>query len=311
MVIPHSPANRGTRNPLFPSAITLRCVPVPGAYPYRWAGALRYTPFVPLLQTSSAAAPATPRLVLIDVARGLAILQMIAFHFCYDLDYFGWIHVSLLGDPRWIAWRSAIVTQFLFLVGISMVLRRGAADASAGRRFWRRWVQIAACAVVVSIATRPLFGPRFIWFGILHFVAATELLLVLAARLGPTLRPSWRIETLAAIGIGAIAIGLLVHLPAFDTNAWSWIGFAADKPVTEDFVPILPWIGVVLLGMAAGTAWRYRSYALPASWRWIPHSESVLRRSLPAFLGRWPLTIYMIHQPVLFGSLDLLRITLK
>ena len=250
------------------------------------------------------------------MARGLAILQMVAFHFCYDLDYFGWLHVAMLADPRWVAWRSAIVTQFLFLVGISMILRGGVAAGAqapiaphADRRFWRRWVQIAACAAIVSIATRPLFGPRFIWFGILHFVAAAELLVVAAARRVPPVRGGWGIATLAAAGAATLAIGLSVHFAPFDTNAWSWIGFAAHKPATEDFVPIVPWIGVVLLGMSAGALWRRQTFAIPAVLRRANAPDGV--RRLPAFLGRWPLTVYMTHQPILFGTLFLLRLILK
>ena len=263
-----------------------------------------------------ATTPNPPRLVVVDVARGLAILQMVAFHFCYDLDYFGWIHVAMLADPRWIAWRSAIVTQFLFLVGISMVLRGGVAAGTqapvaprADRRFWRRWAQIAACAAIVSIATRPLFGPRFIWFGILHFVAATELLVVATARWTPPIRGASGIAALAAAGAAAVAVGLFVHLAPFDTNAWSWIGFAAHKPATEDFVPILPWLGVVLLGMAAGALWRRRAFAIPPALRRAKPPGGIGR--VPAFLGRWPLTIYMAHQPMLFGTLFLLRLILK
>ncbi len=263
-----------------------------------------------------ATTPNPPRLVVVDVARGLAILQMVAFHFCYDLDYFGWLHVAMLADPRWIAWRSAIVTQFLFLVGISMVLRGGVAAGTqapvaprADRRFWRRWAQIAACAAIVSIATRPLFGPRFIWFGILHFVAATELLVVATARWTPPIRGASGIAALAAAGAAAVAVGLFVHLAPFDTNAWSWIGFAAHKPATEDFVPILPWLGVVLLGMAAGALWRRRAFAIPPALRRANAPGGIGR--VPAFLGRWPLTIYMAHQPMLFGTLFLLRLILK
>ncbi len=250
------------------------------------------------------------------MARGVAIVQMIAFHFCYDLNHFGWLHVEMLADPRWIAWRSAIVTQFLLLVGVSMVLRGGiAADAQgpilphADRRFWRRWVQIVACAAVVSIATRPLFGSRFIWFGILHFVAAAELLVVAATCRMPPIRGAWGIAILAGTGAAALAIGRSVHFAVFDTNAWSWIGFAAHKPATEDFVPVLPWIGVVLLGMAAGAMWRRGGFTVPRALHFADAPRGLGR--VPAFLGRWPLTVYMTHQPILFGSLLLLRSILK
>ena len=64
-----------------------------------------------------------PRLRLVDALRGLAVAQMIAYHFIYDIAYFGWIELAMTRDQPWVAWRTAIVTQFLLLVGVSLVLR--------------------------------------------------------------------------------------------------------------------------------------------------------------------------------------------
>ncbi|HXY05363.1 MAG TPA: heparan-alpha-glucosaminide N-acetyltransferase [Burkholderiaceae bacterium] len=232
------------------------------------------------------------RLPIVDIARGVAIIQMIAYHFCYDLNYFAWIHVALTRDAPWIAWRTAIVTQFVFLVGVSLNLRatnenrRPWADA----RFWVRWGQIAGCACLVSLTSWWLFGPRFIWFGVLHFVALAQLLLLGSARLG------W---ASVICGVLIVAAGAALRITLFDSNAVSWIGFAPTKPSTEDFVPVFPWLGVVLLGVGAARLWQQSdarwAQALRGvrsdGWRWA------------GLLGRWPLTVYMLHQPVLFGLL--------
>jgi uncharacterized membrane protein len=241
-------------------------------------------------------------LPIVDAGRGLAIVQMVAYHLCYDLHYFGWIHIAMTRDPAWIAWRSAIVAQFLFLAGVSLALRAapgapGAGGAGgAGRNFWRRWFQIAGCAALVSLASYALFGPRFIWFGVLHFVAVAQLLLTPLARLRPI--------ALLAGAVAAATAGLTIHLAPFDGLALSWIGFAPHKPPTEDYVPLFPWLGAMLMGMAAAAAWRRSAGAdtralrviSGGAWRW------------PQVLGRWPLTIYMLHQPVLLGTLDLVAI---
>jgi uncharacterized membrane protein len=74
------------------------------------------------------------------------------------------------------------------------------------------------------------------------------------------------------------------------------VGLVTHKPVTEDYVPLLPWLGVLLWGLAAG--------------RWLlAHRRVALGGALPAALaplatlGRWPLTVYMLHQPLLIGAL--------
>ena len=234
-----------------------------------------------------------PRLAHIDALRGLAIAQMIAYHAIYDLGYFGWLHLAMTRDPPWIAWRTAIVAQFLLLVGIGLVLRE--ARGIDGARFWRRWAQIAGAALLVSAGSRLLFGPRFIWFGILHFVAVA---LVLGRSLASR---GWRTSLLlAAISAG---VGLLLRSTRFDADALSWIGFATIKPGTEDFVPVFPWLGAVFAGMALGIAWRKRSFRVGAPLEGIAaHPPPVL-----AQLGRWPLTVYLVHQPLLMGFLWLVR----
>ena len=70
------------------------------------------------------------------------------------------------------------------------------------------------------------------------------------------------------------------------------------KPVTEDYVPIFPWMGVFLMGMYLGTHF-ILSGALVQGDRL---SDGKIL-ALPAWLGRHSLLIYMIHQPILLGLL--------
>ncbi|MCS7102022.1 MAG: DUF1624 domain-containing protein, partial [Burkholderiaceae bacterium] len=75
---------------------------------------------LPSIVTAPPEGADTPRLACIDALRGVAILQMIVYHFIYDLDYFGWIDIAMTRDQPWVGWRTAIVTQFLLLVGASL-----------------------------------------------------------------------------------------------------------------------------------------------------------------------------------------------
>jgi uncharacterized membrane protein len=242
--------------------------------------------------TAAARIPPASRLAVIDALRGLAILQMVAYHFIYDLSYFGWVDLAMARDQPWVAWRTAIVTQFLLLVGIGLDLRT--AQQVDARRFWRRWLQIAAAALLVSAGSRIVFGPRFIWFGVLHFVA---LALLLGRAWMRTAAPSW-LAALLALGAG---LGL--HSTHFDPDALSWIGFATIKPATEDFVPLLPWLAAVFAGLALAPRWRAHGFRAPGPLaRWAQRPPRLLLA-----LGHWPLTIYLLHQPVLFGLMSLIE----
>ena len=159
-----------------------------------------------------------PRLPIVDLLRGLAIAQMVAYHFIYDLDYFGWLALAMTRDQPWVGWRTAIVTQFVFLVGIGLSLRSsfkpGASD------FWRRWLQVAAAALLVSVGSALMFGPRWIWFGVLHFVAAALLLGRPLQRFG-----AWNL----AFGAVLLAIGLTVKVAEFNAPPWATIGLAQTQ----------------------------------------------------------------------------------
>lgn len=223
----------------------------------------------------------------LDALRGLAMVWMTAFHFSFDLNQFHLIaRQNFYGDPFWTLQRVAIVTLFLTCVGLSQAVAQsqGVEDG----RFWRRWARVAGCALLVSAGSAVMFPRSWISFGVLHAVAAM-LLLVRALR-GVRL-PTWGWLLLSA---GAIGLGLLVAHPVFDTRWTNWVGLVTHKPITEDYVPLLPWFGVVALGMGVG--------------QWLlTHRPGVLQGGLPstlqplARLGRWSLSYYMVHQPVLIG----------
>ncbi|HVE88306.1 MAG TPA: heparan-alpha-glucosaminide N-acetyltransferase [Burkholderiaceae bacterium] len=233
-----------------------------------------------------------PRLQLVDALRGFAVAQMIVYHFIYDLAYFGWIELVMTRDQPWTAWRTAIVTQFLLLVGVSLVLRTSF-KPSAGD-FWKRWAQIAAAALLVSVGSWLVFGQRFIYFGILHFVAAALLiarpLLILNA---------WNI----ALGAACVAIGLIYTNQFFDMPPATIVGFMTFKPRTEDYVPLFPWLGVVLIGAGLAALWRNTQWGVSNAL--LSLNERAPRWLL--FLGTWALTVYLVHQPIMLGSMTLLR----
>jgi len=233
-----------------------------------------------------------PRLALVDALRGFAVAQMIVYHFIYDLDYFAWVDLAMNRDHPWVGWRTAIVSQFLLLVGVSLVLRTSFKPSPAD--FWRRWAQVAAAAALVSAGSWLVFGPRFIYFGILHFVAAALLIARPAVGLG-----AWNL----ALGAAVIAAGVAFAHPAFDTPPATIVGFMTHKPPTEDYVPLFPWLGVVFVGIGLGTLWQRAHWTMPA-WlqRWNNHPPRLL-----VLLGTWALTVYLIHQPLMLGALALVR----
>lgn len=225
-----------------------------------------------------------PRQSGVDALRGVAICLMVVYHFCFDLRYYRVIAADFERDPFWLGFRALIVTSFLSLVGVSLVLAERAGIAAAIR--WRRIGVIALCALAVSIGSYLMFPRSFIYFGILHCIAVASVLAW----------PLVRLPRIAvALGIAVIVAGLSLQAAAFDSRALSWLGFTTMKPRTEDYVPLAPWAGIVLIGIGIGhglAATGFRALRpLTALPKWLP------------WLGRHSLVIYMVHQPLLLGLL--------
>ena len=231
--------------------------------------------------------PPPSRADRLDALRGVAIVWMAVFHFCFDLNHFGfWSpRQSFTADPFWTAQRTAIVSLFLFCAGFAQALALDAGQSWP--RFWKRWAQVAACALLVSLGSAWMFPRSWIFFGVLHGMAVMLVVARLAAPLGGWLWPA---------GAVAVALPFAVQHPLFDSRYLSWIGLVTHKPLTEDYVPVLPWLGVMLWGVAAGR------WALRHRRAWLVGEVPRALRPL-ATLGRWSLSFYMVHQPLLIGAL--------
>jgi len=227
------------------------------------------------------------RLVFIDALRGTAILLMVVYHFCFDLSHFRLADFDFYTDPFWLNFRTLILSMFLLLVGVSLVL--AARRKLDTRRYLQRLGLLLGSAALVSASTWWMFGERFVFFGVLHFIALASVLGLLFLRAG---------RFNLVLGIVLIAVGSSYQSAWFDTPGWRWIGLMTHKPATEDYVPLLPWFGVVLLGLFLGP-WLHR---LAQRWQAMQRFSPV---QWLAFAGRHSLLIYMLHQPLMIGALSL------
>ncbi len=60
------------------------------------------------------------RFDLIDALRGLAVILMVVFHFCFLLKEFHLAFDNFHRNPLWLHFRTLIVTLFLLFVGMSL-----------------------------------------------------------------------------------------------------------------------------------------------------------------------------------------------
>lgn len=230
------------------------------------------------------------RIEAIDLARGLALIAMAIYHFTWDLEYFGYVGAGTTTVGGWKLFARSIATSFLFLVGVSLFLAH--ARGVRWRGFRIRLGMVAGAALAISAATYAAMPDTFIFFGILHQIALASLLGLAFLRL------PWVVVLLVAAGV--VAAPAWLTSPAFDSAWLWWTGLSETRPRSNDFVPLFPWFGAVLAGIAA---------AMIAERSGI--FDGLSRLSAPrwttplGFLGRHSLAFYLVHQPVLIGCVFL------
>ncbi len=226
---------------------------------------------------------------VLDVARGVAILSMIAFHFTWDLGFFGIVDydISFTSEGRMLA--HGIAGSFLLIVGLSLALaHRGTFQL---KPFLRRFRFVAGAALIVSVGTFVAMPEEWIFFGVLHCIALSSLLAL--PMLGAPL--VWVAGTAAV----SLAAPLVVAHPFFEQPWLFWLGLNHVMPRTNDYVPLFPWFGVVLSGvLAARLTYRYQS---ATAWLQRPIAGRAARWL--ARMGRFSLPIYLIHQPLMMSLL--------
>lgn len=241
------------------------------------------------------------RALALDALRGFAVLWMTGFHFAFDLNHFGFIHQDFYNVTLWTVQRTCILSLFLLCSGAGQAL--AVARGQSAGDFWRRWGQVAGCAVLVSLGSRAMFPASWIYFGVLHGMAVMLVVCRFTAHWGRWL---WLAGALA-VALGQAAPQLHAMWPQmgiFNAPALNWLGLIDQKPITEDYVPVLPWLGVMWWGVAAG------QWALARGWLQAGGQRPARRRSVGAifvWIGRWSLSWYMVHQPLLIGLLIALR----
>ncbi|WEX87330.1 DUF1624 domain-containing protein [Sinorhizobium garamanticum] len=227
------------------------------------------------------------RIALLDALRGLALVAMAIYHFVWDLEFFGYVAVGTAGTGGWRLFARLIASSFLFLAGYSLVL--GQRPNFRPRAFACRFVKIAGAALLISVATWFVFPDSFVFFGILHSIAAASLV-------GLLFLPLPAIVSFVAAA-AAFAAPLYLRSAIFDTPLLWWVGLSQTLPRSNDYVPLLPWLAPFLVGL--GTA--KLLHPLLVSRGASTESRSKLWIKPLAFGGRHSLAIYLVHQPLLIG----------
>jgi len=228
-----------------------------------------------------------PRIPALDYARGIALVAMAVFHFGWDLEFFGLARPGMTVEPQWKYFARTIASSFLVLVGIGSWLAHH--NKFAVRTFAKRVIIVGAAALFITAATYYSSPQNFIFFGILHNITISSLLILLFIRL-PT-------PFIILCAILTLSAPWWARTPLLDDPIWWWTGLSTYTPVALDYVPMFPWFGWVLTGLALAKLFtRWQVWEKMSGPKFADPSGKLMR-----FFGRHSLIFYLLHQPILMG----------
>jgi uncharacterized membrane protein len=230
----------------------------------------------------------------VDFLRGVAATMMVLYHFVFDLDYFG-ISDFDMHEGFWFYFARLTAFLFVLLVGVSLVLshERMVLLGQVGAflpRLLKRGVLILCLAMGITLVTYIAVGNGFIVFGALHLIGLSLILAYPFLSLG---------AANAFLGLLIIFIGIYMQSLSVGYPWLLWLGLSPIEFYSLDYLPLFPWFGVVLIGIAIGDLF-YRGYRRRIA---LPELSSSYAVKPLAFMGKNSLIIYLIHQPILIAVL--------
>lgn len=228
----------------------------------------------------------------LDFLRGIAIIMMVIFHLLWDLNYFNFLEISLY-TGFWGYFQKATAGLFLFLVGVVLTISYNRRKENSVQKFLKRGLLVFGAGLILTIFTLIAFPEQFIYFGILHLIGVSIILSI------PLINRKY---LNLVVGLIIISLGTFVNLFSLKVPYMVWLGL--DMPTqTLDFFPVIPWFGVVLLGLFAGNM-LYENGARKIEIQ----KEEPKNLGFIGFLGKNSLLIYFIHQPILFTMIYIISI---
>ncbi len=222
------------------------------------------------------------RLWWIDFSRGIALIGMLIFNWIFTLNYF-----RLLRFDSWFFWQAfphLIAGMFIFISAIALTIKF---DAS---RNVKRSIRLAAIALGITFVTWIFFPKYVILFGIIHFLAVAGILSI------PFVKYQ---KANILFGFVLILLGIIINGINVDFPWLLWLGLIPKNIVSFDYIPLLPWFGITLLGI--GSAKYLKNY--------LKMSRMPMLVKPISKIGRHTLAIYILHQPALIALLYIVGIS--
>ena len=240
------------------------------------------------------------RYVWIDNIRAIAMISMILFHATWDLVYLYGMDWAWYQSDMAFLWQQSICWTFILLSGFCW---------SFTKNPLKQGLIVSSAGLVVTIVTLIFSYESRVIFGVLNLIGASVLLMVPLKKYFekiPAFTGFLLMFMLFAFtynvnygGVGFFTVKLFKVPEFLYKNLFTtFVGFAEPYFFSSDYFSLLPWSFLYFSGYFLYRLWREEK---------IP-GAICLNRKIPVltWIGRHSLLIYMLHQPVIFGTLEII-----
>ncbi len=231
---------------------------------------------------------------LIDAIRGLAIINMVAYHFMWNLVYIVGFDINWFTGTYAYIWQQWICHTFILISGFSF---------SFSKKPLKNGIVVFMCGALLTAVTVIVMPEVRIIFGILTFMGSAIIITSLFNWLLVKIPPFIGIVCSVSLFIFTrnISIGYLgfngiytLNIPQnLDRNLFTaYFGLPPSNFFSTDYFSLFPWLFLFFAG-----------YFLHKILCKSKKAQKILSLNIKplSFIGRKSLIIYMLHQPVLFA----------
>ena len=234
---------------------------------------------------------------LLDMIRGIALINMILYHGIWDLVYLFHVNWQWYYSTVGYLWQQSICWTFILLSGFCW---------SFGKKHFQRGMIVFTAGLIVTATTIWFIPSERIVFGILSMIGSSMLLMTFFNKFLQRIRPLTGVLNAFVLfmitrNINAGFLGFeqwnLGKLPdiLYANVITAYLGFPGEEFYSTDYFSLFPWFYLYLTGYFLYRIFERRNWN-----RFLKKSPLIRIQKI----GKHSLEIYLLHQPILYIGLN-------